>query len=443
MTSLRPKATFGSILKYKHEICSMPTTKFPAVAAALCTILAAGSLSAKAPIFMPIKVDGPVHAPEKGSFWYGPFAEGSAVFDLNGDGWLDITCGRNWYEGPNWVKHTEYRENSKTFGEFQDNNGEVAYDVDRDGDTDLIGSGWMGNGIFWYENPGRPLEPGEQWVTHKIHDTEWTEGFMVADVDSDGDRDIILNHWDPKEGQFCTWLELQPGPVYIPHHLGTAGDMHGVGLGDVNGDGRNDLVTREGWYEAPADPHSDKWAFHADWNIEEHASIPILVMDVDQDGLNDLIYGNAHGYGLFWMQQANNGGKRRFTRHVIDEDNGQYHTFALVDLNGDGVDDLVTGKRLRGHNGEDQSAFDPLFLFWFDIQKGAFIRHPIVYNHLAHYPGAEERNPVPQMAIGIGMNINVADVNKDGRMDIVVGGKSGLYILENRGFPPTQPMVKR
>lgn len=182
MTSLRPKATFGSILKYKHEICSMPTTKFPAVAAALCTILAAGSLSAKAPIFMPIKVDGPVHAPEKGSFWYGPFAEGSAVFDLNGDGWLDITCGRNWYEGPNWVKHTDYRENSKTFGEFQDNNGEVAYDVDRDGDTDLIGSGWMGNGIFWYENPGRPLEPGEQWVTHKIHDTEWTEGFMVADV---------------------------------------------------------------------------------------------------------------------------------------------------------------------------------------------------------------------------------------------------------------------
>ena len=78
MTSLRPKATFGSILKHKHEICSMPTTKFPAVAAALCTILAAGSLSAKAPIFMPVKVDGPVHAPEKGSFWYGPFAEGSA-----------------------------------------------------------------------------------------------------------------------------------------------------------------------------------------------------------------------------------------------------------------------------------------------------------------------------------------------------------------------------
>jgi hypothetical protein len=266
----------------------------------------------------------------------------------------------------------------------------------------------------------------------------------VADVDGDGDKDVIVNHWDPKDGQFCTWMELRPGGEFVQHNLGTEGDMHGVGLGDINLDGRKDLITRDGWYEAPENPRTnDHWTFHKDWSIEEHASIPIIVMDVNEDGLQDLIFGNAHDYGLFWMKQSTKDGARVFTKIVIDDDYGQYHTFALADLNGDGKDDLITGKRLRGHNGGDGSAFDPLFLFWYDINKGDFERHPIVFNHLSVYPGVDTRNPVPQMAVGTGMNINVADVNNDGLLDIVTGGKSGLYIMENRGFPPTKPMAKR
>jgi hypothetical protein len=163
--------------------------------------------------------------------------------------------------------------------------------------------------------------------------------------------------------------------------------------------------------------------------------------------MNDVIYGHGHSYGLYWLEQsaaaaATADASRTFTEHEIADLPGQFHTLVLADVNQDGKLDLVTGKRLRGHEGNDDSSFDPLGVFWFDIQGGKFVSHVLSYNHLANYPGKEERNPPPNCAIGTGMNILVADLNKDGKVDIVVAGKSGLYLFENRGLPPTKRMDK-
>ena len=125
----------------------------------------------------------------------------------------------------------------------------------------------------------------------------------------------------------------------------------------------------------------------------------MLVTDVNGDGLNDIITGNGHGYGLYWFEQRVDGqGKRTFQRHAIEEHYGNFHTMTLADVNGDGKPDLVTGKRLFGHDGRDEGEWDPLFLFWYDIQGGKFERHVISFNNLQYYPGQENVNEPPQFA---------------------------------------------
>lgn len=405
----------------------------------LLALVSARNLHAAEPIFVPIKIDGPVQDKASNTYWYGPFNEGCAIIDMNGDGKPDITCGPNWYENPTWKKHEGIREVPRV-GEFFSNNGEVAVDINKDGKPDLISSGWQTNGVYWYENPGKP---GVPWKPTKIMDSDWTEGFIVEDLDGDGDDDVLICHWDPKPGQGVTWIEQLPGAKFATHMIGTQGDQHGIGLGDINGDGRKDIVTPVGWWEAPVDRANGQWTFHADYKCEGHLGIRMPVIDVNGDGLADIIYGNGHGYGLYWLEQkptTAKGGARTFERHVIDDSLSQFHTLVLADVNQDGKLDLVTGKRLRGHGDDDPGSFDPMFVVWYDIQGGKFVPHMLSYNNMPWYDRVESPNPVPNYAIGTGMNINVVDMNGDGKVDIVVAGKSGVYLFMNRGLPPTKRM---
>ena len=113
------------------------------------------------------------------------------------------------------------------------------------------------------------------------------EGVIHGDIDGDGDDDILCNHWSLVPGQGMTWLEsIDREPWLVEHVIGTEGEKHGNGLGDINGDGRMDIVTPVGWYEGPADPAGDKWTFHADYRFvvnvgSKAASHPMLVHDVN------------------------------------------------------------------------------------------------------------------------------------------------------------------
>jgi len=120
------------------------------------------------------------------------------------------------------------------------------------------------------------------------------EGVIHGDIDGDGDDDILCNHWSLVKGQGMTWLEhIDKEPWFVEHLVGTQGDVHGNGLGDINGDGKTDIVTPEGWYEQPKRATDTPWKFHSDYKFEPAkgrgggASHPILVHDVDEDGLND------------------------------------------------------------------------------------------------------------------------------------------------------------
>jgi hypothetical protein len=179
-------------------------------------------------------------------------------------------------------------------------------------------------------------------------------------------------------------------------------------------------VIPDGWLEAPENPLTGVWTFHAEFALGS-ASVPILVRDVDDDGLADLIYGHAHDYGLYWVQQQRDDrGQRTWTRHVIDDSSSQYHDMQLVDLDGDGRLELVTGKRYYAHNGHDPGAEDPVFVRYFRLDgKGTFTAHTIDYG------------PAGQ-ASGVGIYFRVEDLTGDGRPDIVAPGKEGLYLFRSR-----------
>jgi len=395
------------------------------------------------PILIPVKIDGPVHDPANHTYWFGPFCECASVLDVDGDGDLDIASGRNWYEAPNWIKHADFRDGAETNGPETDNNSEFAMDVNRDGKMDIVSSGWMFmKGAFWYENPGKK---GVVWKSTRIHHALNMEGVIHGDIDGDGDDDILCNHWSLVKGQGMTWLEhIDKAPWFVEHVVGADGDVHGNGLGDVNGDERVDIVTPVGWYEQPERAADTPWTFHPDWKFEPAksrgggASHPILVYDVDEDGLNDIIIGSSHAYGLAWFrQQVDGDGKRSFETHWAETEFSQFHTLAMGDLNGDGKLDLVTGKRLFAHHGNDIGAFEPLYAFWYDINEGEFDRHVISFNHLPQYPDEHGINPPPNYVVSVGMKLNIADMDKNGRNDVIIAGKGGLYVFYNQGDPPT------
>jgi hypothetical protein len=354
------------------------------------------------PLFFSRKIDGPR---EK---WFGPFSEGSAVFDVDNDDVLDIMAGGNWYKGPDFFKRANFRD-IKVEGEFVSNGCDHPFDMNNDGWTDVISNGWFGDqNVYWYQNAG---ESGGKWKKHLLIESENTEFTFFEDLDGDGDPDLIPSHWEKTD---LFWYDNNAGE-FTKRLIGQEGERHGLGFGDINGDGQKDVVTIEGWYEAPEDYIHGNWVWHPEFSIRTmHASMPILVYDVNADGRNDVIYGEAHAFGLYWIEQKMN---NLWEKHAIDESWSQVHCIKLFDINEDGDLDLVTGKRLRGHTGKDPGSFDPLGIYWYDIDRKnqTFRKNVIAYN----------------AKIGTGMQIHILDLNNDEDNDIVVSGKSGLYIFEN------------
>ncbi|WP_339877263.1 VCBS repeat-containing protein [uncultured Algoriphagus sp.] len=337
--------------------------------------------------------------------------ESVGIFDVDNDGTLDLVSGSFWYKGPAYL-HRFLIGQVKRFGEYYEDFSTIPMDVNEDGQMDFITGGWFEGTLIWKENPG----DGSEWQTHEIANTgniETTRGF---DIDGDGIMEIVPN----TPGKPLAYYK-KTGPTQFEKYPVADTHGHGLGFGDINGDGRGDLVVSQGWLEAPENLKAGKWILHADFNLGD-ASIPMIVADVNQDGLADLIVGQAHGYGLFWMEQKKESGKIIFAKHEIDPYQSQYHTMEWVDIDNDGQNELVTGKRYRAHNGKDPGGRDYAGLYYFKWNGESFTKNVISYGPLGEGKGS-------------GLYFSIADLDGDDWKDIVVAGKDGLVVFKNLGRP--------
>jgi hypothetical protein len=346
--------------------------------------------------------------------------EGSAVADVDQDGQIDVIAGRNWYAAPDFTPRP--LRSIEDWDGYVLSNGDHVYDVNGDGYPDVVSGGFMTTEVHWYENPGpEGLERGHLWTQHLLIQTGTTEneGQLLTDVDGDGRPEWLVSSWN-KESPLVAWKIDNLGTVEAEARarrivIGESRNGHGLGLGDLSGDGLDDLLFEDGWYERPGDGAlGTPWTLHEDWSI--HASIPMLVVDVDGDGRNDVIVGESHDYGLYWLEQTDGADGARFERHVIDDTFSQVHALHLADLDGDGDPELIAGKRVLAHNGNDPGAQDPpcLFYYQWDQEGGAF-----------------ERFTIDEGRVGVGLQVHTADLDGNARTDIVVAGKSGTYLLFN------------
>jgi hypothetical protein len=334
-------------------------------------------------------------------------AETVAFADVNKDGKLDIVSGEYWYQAPSWMPHRfrELKFQDGYIGNFCD----LAMDVNKDGYPDIVSCLGFAHRLVWMENPGKK---GGAWKEHLIDQGNFIEFAFFVDLDNDKKAEELLPDYLGDTAP-TVWFEIKNGE-FVKHVVSAKSYGHGIGAGDINGDGRNDIITPKGWFEAPPDPRTGQWIWHPDFDLGETGFI--YAVDVNGDGRNDLVASAAHDYGIFWWEQGPNS---HWTKHVIDDTWSQGHGLTMVDVNRDGKPDFLTGKRYMAHD-HDPGSREPLGIYWYEflMDEGTvrWVKHVIDYSSRT----------------GAGLHIPTADLYGDGGMEFAAAGKNGLFLFENR-----------
>ncbi len=361
--------------------------------------------------------------------------EGAGFADLDRDGHGDVIAGPRWWRGPDFAEARELDE-PVVFDPhgYSDSFFTFPHDLDGDGWTDVLVVGFPGKDARWYENPGAPAADGVgRWTRHDVLVGVDNESPAWTDLTGDGRPELVFHRggrlgWaEPGDDPRAAWTFHPLSP-----DLGLPTFTHGLGVGDVDGDGRADVLEKTGWWRQPDDLAGDpEWERHPQ-AFAARGGAQMLVTDADGDGDADVVTSeDAHGWGLVWFEQT---APDEFAQHVILGDvpsanahglaMSELHALALVDVDGDGLDDVVTGKRHWAHGpGGAPDPGAPSLLVWFRC-----VRTP-------RGDGGADVAWVPRVIdddSGVGTQVTAGDVDGDGRADVVVGNKQGAYVFLQR-----------
>ena len=374
------------------------------------------------------------------------YSEGANAGDINKDGHPDVVYGPYWYAGPDFkMAHEIYPPKPQPLDFYADNFFNWIYDFNGDGWNDVLVVALPGTPGFVYENP---KGADGHWPKHQVFDSVGNESPQFLNVVGDEHPELVCLFAD-KYG-FATFDPKKPFEKWAFHAVSDQGVQgpfaHGLGVGDVNGDKRLDLLVAKGWYEQPANGEKDPWPYHTAEFTPKYGGADMFAYDVDGDGDNDVITSlAAHDFGLAWYEQKHEGSEITFVPHVImnekPEENPyglvftELHSVALVDMDGDGLKDIVTGKTYWSHHKSSPMWDAGAVVYWFRLE-----RSDKGVNWIPYLANGES---------GIGRQLTIADVNGDKLPDIVVGGMKGGHVLlherksvDTATYEAAQPMER-
>jgi hypothetical protein len=369
------------------------------------------------------------------NLYYGWSAAGA---DFNKDGRIDLASGPFYYLGPTFTERRIFRAgrvyNPST--EYAPDMVNLAADFTGDGWPDILASEMQGGRpMDLYVNPAGEAR---RWDKFRVLPTVSTEIVVLKDLDKDGKPEVVFGG-----GGVYAWARPDPAnptAAWTSHPISVQGKAnvpgHGIGIGDVNSDGRLDLVGPFGWFEQPAAGiTASPWTFHAvefgNNAVFGNGGGEYGVYDINGDGLTDVIGGQAHNWGMNWYEQKKSAdGSRTFVTHPImfnfaSENAGNVvfsegHASRIADMTGDGIPDFVTGKRywahLENYNGPDP--YGPAVVYIYRT-----VRDPKA-------PGGARFAPeLVHNKSGVGSSFEVMDINRDGTPDIATQGAFGTYVF--------------
>jgi len=268
-------------------------------------------------------------------------------------------------------------------------------------------SDWSSNSLIeWYENPlpnGNPAT--DQWKRHIIGNPR-AHDIDIGDIDGDGHNEFITRWKDVEGSKFFVWKQKTDGSWVNRFVECPAGE--GIALGDIDNDGKLEAIIGGRWYKAMGDIIYQAWEEHifADWPEDA----VVKVGDLNNDGRPEVVITKTEKiHRISWFEVPANPNDE-WIEHVIDNAIDSAHSLVLCDMDNDGNLDVITA--------EQHTSTEKRIMIYYNKGKGLDWELQVIGDTGSH-------------------SLCVADLDGDGKPDIMGANWTGSYqpidVWLNRG----------